>query len=85
MHIPILLLHECEITKAETSLSEGYLNKIKEQHIERANAFVKKKLESDIIKVNLYDEITFHLIIFPIPNKEVIVKSFIEKCNAFVG
>lgn len=84
LHIPILLLHECEITKAETKLSDDYLNKIKEQHIERANAFVKKKLESEIIKVNLYDEITFHLILFPIPSKEEIVKSFIEKCNAFV-
>lgn len=85
LHIPILLLHECEITKTESFLSEEYLNRIKEHHIERANAFVNKKLESEIIRVNLYDEITFHLILFPIPNKEVIVKSFISKCNAVVG
>lgn len=84
LHIPILLLHECEITKAETSLSEDYLNRIKEQHIERANAFIKKKLESEITGINLYDEITFHLILFPIPDKKTIVKSFISKCNAFV-
>lgn len=83
LHIPILLLHECEITQNETQLSEEYLNKIKEHHIERANAFVKKKIESDIVGINLYDEITFHLILFPVPNKETIVKSFISKCNAF--
>lgn len=84
LHIPILLLHECDLTKAETSLSVDYLNRITERHVERANAFVKKKLESEITKVNLYDEITFHLILFPVPNKEEIVKSFIEKCNVFV-
>lgn len=83
LHIPILLLHECEITQNETRLSDEYLNKIKEYHIERANAFVKKKIESDIVEINLYDEITFHLILFPVPNKETIVKSFISKCNVF--
>ena len=83
LHIPILLLHECNITKAETNLTEDYISKIQEYHKERANSFVKKKLESEIIKVNLYDEISFHLILFPVPDKEIIVESFINKCNAF--
>lgn len=82
LHIPILLLHQCDITKENSKLTEEYIESIKKYHIDRANAFIHKKIESDIIDINLYDEITFHLILFPVPDKKSIVESFIKRCHA---
>lgn len=44
LHVPILLLHECEITNCATTLSEEYKNKIVTYHYDRATSYFKKQI-----------------------------------------
>ncbi len=84
INIPILLLHECDITKEENEFTEEYKNKIISFHKDKANEYFKKQVEemSDIFK---YSDIKFHLILFPIPNKKIIVDTFIGNANHHRG
>jgi len=82
LNIPILLLYECELTKAESHLTEQYMKLIKEFHKERATAYFKKQIE-ECSDVDLYSEIKFHIILFPVPDKEKIVKKFIAKAKIY--
>lgn len=80
LHIPILLIYECEITANANEYTETYrMNVIKYQK-ERAEAYFKKQVHKlkDIFK---YQEIHFHLILFPVPNKERIVNTFLKKVS----
>lgn len=81
IHIPIMLLYECSITEIMIkSLNEyeEYKVKIKEEHLNIAKRFIKKQNEK-LKEIYGYTDIKFHLIIFPIPNKSVIVESFTNK------
>lgn len=84
INIPILLLHECDITKEANEFTDEYKNTIISFHKDKANKYFKKQVEkmSDIFK---YADIKFHLILFPIPDKGVIVNSFIENANYYAG
>lgn len=82
LHIPILLLHECEITAGETHYTENYIEKIKEFHKDRTNSYFRKQINR-CKNIDMYSKIHFHLILFPVPNKESIVSNFTEKANAF--
>lgn len=75
LHVPILILHECEITKNNTDSFEEYKRKIKEEHIKKTETFMKKQ-DKKFKDVYNYHEIKFHLILFPIPNKSQIVEKF---------
>ena len=82
LHIPIMLLHECNITQGATELSHEYLEKIKQYHLNRAERFFMSHNNKQK-KVGIYgfENITFHLILFPVPNKEKIVNWFVERTN----
>lgn len=80
LNIPILILHECAFTKAETHLTPAYLNTIKEFHKERATSYFKKQI-AECADVDLYSEIKFHIILFPVPEKDKIVEKFIAKAK----
>ena len=82
IHIPILLLHQCEITNNETRMSDEYKNKIIEYHKERAIKYFTKQLNKKD-RIHLYEKITFHLIIFPIPNKNMIVETFLNHIDFY--
>lgn len=82
LNIPILLLHECEITKTATRLTDEYLHSIKEFHKERATAYYKKQI-SKCNDVDMYSEIKFHVILFPVPEKSPIVEKFITKAKTY--
>lgn len=82
LHIPILILYECETTRDATEFSTDYKDAIVKHQQERAEAYFKKQIESLSGAVNKYSEIFFHLILFPVPNKDVIVDRFIEKVEA---
>lgn len=85
LHIPILLLYECSLTKACRSLSQGYKDSIIKYHKERAEAYFRKqitKLKDIIFK---YSEITFHIILFPVPDKAEIVDKFILNVEHYKG
>lgn len=82
INIPILLLHECNITKEENELTDKYKNKIISFHKDKANKYFKKQVRkmADIFK---YANIKFHLILFPIPDKTVIVDGFINNARHY--
>lgn len=81
LHIPILLLHECSITSGETELSEDYKKSIIEYHKERAEAYFTKQISEFAASLHKYSEITFHIILFPVPEKERIVSDFLTQAN----
>lgn len=82
INIPILILHECEITKNETELTKEYKEKIKNHHKDRAAAYFAKQAKT-LGEIHKYSEIKFHLILFPVPSKEKIVKKFIDNVNHY--
>lgn len=77
LHIPILLLHECQITAANGCLNDAYIQAIIAFHHERATAYFKKHINM-LVATHLYESITFHLILFPVPDKEKIVNRFVD-------
>ena len=80
LHVPILLLHECEITNCATRLSEEYKNRIIAYHYDRATNYFKKQIIKFKDYVD-YDKINFHLILFPVPKKSEIVEWFISRAK----
>ena len=78
LHIPILLLHQCDITKRFNEKSDEYLSQIIDYHKNRAQAYFTKQISKLSESVNKYSSITFHLILFPVPDKETIVERFIK-------
>lgn len=80
LHIPIILLHECEITASSKEMSEDYKAQIIAKHKERAESYFAKQIEKckDITK---YSEIKFHMILFPVPCKETVVDKFIKRAK----
>lgn len=78
LHIPILLLHQCEITKSCKEMSGEYINQIIDYHKDRAQAFFTKQISKLSESINKYSSITFHLILFPVPDKKIIVDKFIK-------
>lgn len=82
IHVPILLLHECQITKGMNSADQSQHDCIKKYHVERAEAYFKSQINK-LSSIHMYDEITFHLVIFPIPYKEKIVNKFIENATFY--
>lgn len=82
LNIPILLLYECEETKNGTLYSDEYKQKMIDYHKERATQYFKKQINkcSDI---HLYDQIKFHIILFPIADKNSIVDKFIQIAQVY--
>ncbi|GAA5483332.1 HamA C-terminal domain-containing protein [Haloferula sargassicola] len=85
LHIPILMLHECKITKVCTSLTDSYKDSIIDYHKKRAKAYFKKQANSLGSSVVQYSDINFHVILFPVPNKEEIVKKFLANVAHYKG
>ncbi|HVU93732.1 MAG TPA: DUF1837 domain-containing protein [Puia sp.] len=83
LNIPILLLHECPITKANTSLSKKYRDDLIDYHKERSEAYFKKQI-SKLSSLSKYSDIKFHVILFPVASKENIVNAFLEKAALYI-
>ncbi len=77
LHIPILLLHECEITKVQTELSDAYKAEIVDYHRRRTESYFKKQINK-FGGLHKYSEIQFHIILFPVPSKKEIVDKFVS-------
>ena len=80
LHIPILLLHECSATAQQQQMTEEYREQLKSNYQSQAQIFFQK-LNAECTDVYLYQQITFHLILFPIPNKERVVELFTKQAN----
>lgn len=80
--IPIFILHECEITAECKIASEEYKKSIVEYHKNRANSYFKKQINS--MKNDFgYNNIKFHIILFPVPSKSKIVDKFIKNIEHY--
>jgi len=84
IHIPILLLHECKITENSKELTQDYKDKIVSFHKENANKYFKKQIK-ELDHIFKYSDISFHLILFPIPDKKIIVDAFLDNVSHYKG
>lgn len=78
LHIPILLLHECERTKNAKEKNPQYIDEIVNYHKDRAQAYFSKQISKLSGSIYKYSSISFHLILFPVPDKKAIVDRFIN-------
>lgn len=76
LHIPIMILYECELTARQKELTEKYKQELKNIQIENAKSYFTT--QDDLCKNDIfrYSDITFHLIYFPVPNKNNVVDIF---------
>lgn len=73
LHIPILIMYECKITRESKKYSNEYIENVRckmRSHAEKYFAKQKSRLEAAFDK---YDCVNFHLILFPFPEKEKIL------------
>lgn len=82
LNVPILLLHECEKTKNQITLSEEYKDEIAAYHIERATKYFEKQI-SDCSEIHDYSSIKFHIILFPVPSKDKVVEQFLKNVTHY--
>lgn len=84
IHVPILILHQCNETSSCVNLSDDYKRSIIAHHTERAEAYFAKQLAKSAT-VHKYDDIQFHLILFPVPDKKAIVDTFLGAVSFYKG
>lgn len=76
LHIPILLLHQCSITAGSKEMNNQYREKLREYHLDRAAAYFKRQIEDLSDKVAKYSSIKFHIILFPVPDRQELIDRF---------
>ncbi|MEK7882629.1 HamA C-terminal domain-containing protein [Methyloversatilis sp. NSM2] len=85
LHVPILLLHQCSITAGAKEMNNEYRTRIREYHIDRASAYFKKQIEALSDKVSKYSSIKFHIILFPVPDRQELVDQFTNAVAFYKG
>lgn len=80
IHVPILLLHECQITAGTKRLTDDYKNAIIAYHKDRAISYFKAHINK-LSQIPNYENIQFHLILFPVPDKGAIVEWFLKRAK----
>lgn len=85
LHIPIMILYECQITSQEINLTDEYKEKIKKEQLENAIKYFQKQDNKCLSSVFNYESITFHLILFPVPNKTLVVDKFMNIAKVLRG
>lgn len=84
IHIPILLLHECSITSKSTDLTDAYKEMMIAFHKERVDAYFLKQIAQSG-SIHKYSDISFHIILFPVPSKKKIVDAFVKAAGFYKG
>ena len=82
LHIPILIIYECQITARSSEFSEEYLSEILDSHKERAKKYFGKQVKG-LASVYKYEQIKFHIILFPVPEKSKIKDGFLSNAHHF--
>ncbi len=82
LNIPILLLYECEQTKKGTQLTDEYKQGVIDYHKDRATEYFRKQI-TKCSGIHLYEKINFHIILFPVADKEKIVNKFIQVAKVY--
>lgn len=83
INIPILLLHECSITSQSMEVTAQYKSEIIKYHTERATAYFSKQIKMAMPLVHKYNEVRFHIILFPVPSKDKIVGRFVKNVEHY--
>jgi hypothetical protein len=83
INVPILLLHQCSITASAQRMNDAYIEDVKQYHLGRASAYFEKQISALSGKVTDYDEIKFHIVLFPIPDKRELTNRFSRAMNFF--
>jgi hypothetical protein len=83
IHIPILILYECNLTQTTNDLSTEYKKNLSDYHIKRAESYFKKQVSIVKDSVHMYEKIHFHIILFPVPSKIEIVQRFLSEVKFF--
>jgi len=78
LNIPILLLHECELTALQTNFNALPISEMRLSYIKNAEKYFSKQIMDIQPEVYLFEEIKFHLILLAVPSKDGIVDNFIE-------
>lgn len=85
LNVPILILHSCEVTRIAEKMCGEYRAAMTERHRERATAYLRRQLARLGSSVNLYESIKFHVILFPVPEKEAVVDRFLRAVEFYKG
>ena len=80
-----MILYECQITSQEINLTDEYKEKIKKEQLENAIKYFQKQDNKCLSSVFNYESITFHLILFPVPNKTLVVDKFMNIAKVLRG
>lgn len=81
LNIPIFLLYECEQTKNGTLLTDEYRQRIADYHKDRSTEYFRKQI-AKCSATHLYEKINFHIILFPIADKDRIINKFTKIAKA---
>ena len=66
-------------------MTEEYLDEIKNYHLNRAiRFFTSQNNRQSKEKIYGYEKIQFHLILFPVPQKDEIVNWFVERAKQII-
>jgi hypothetical protein len=57
-------------------MNDAYRESVKKYHLERASSYFEKQISSLSGTVAKYAEVKFHIILFPIPDKEKLINQF---------
>ncbi|MCF1297448.1 DUF1837 domain-containing protein [Acinetobacter nosocomialis] len=82
INIPIMVIHECDITKNKNHYNDEYIDRMREMYFEQINSYFSKQYNK-LGGMNLYNLIKFHLILFPVPEKKRIVDRFMKQVKFY--
>lgn len=81
LHVPIMILHECNITSSQSIMNNAYKQDVRNLHAGTAKSYIDKQ-NTKLSSLFCYDKIVFHVILFPVPSKSSIVDAFTESATS---
>lgn len=81
LHIPISIIYQCEKTANTKELNADYKKTIKEFHENESKNFLDEIIQ-ELEDIPYIEKIQFHIILFPVPDKNQLVKNIINKMKA---
>ncbi|EAK4402323.1 Hachiman antiphage defense system protein HamA, partial [Campylobacter coli] len=72
LHVPISIIYDCDYTKKIEEITDDYKTTIKNFHKENGNK-ISEEIKNLLNEITYIDRIKFHIILFPIPDKEEII------------
>jgi hypothetical protein len=85
INVPILLLHQCSITKSHDAFDVAYKADIIKFQKDRVKSYFTLQAAKLSASVSHYALIKFHLILVPVPEKKTIVDSFLAYAKQTIG